>query len=445
MDIAYKYQEILNYLYSFIDLSVSRNLRYSVERFNLSRMNKFMSLLGNPHLQYDVIHVAGTKGKGSVCAMISSILAKAGYKVGFYSSPHMIDFCERIKVNNKNISRSDLVKVVSEMRSKIKKVEKLSTFEIITATAFQYFSNHRIKVGVIEVGMGGRLDATNIVNPLISIITPISYDHMKVLGKTIKKIAQEKAGIIKRSIPVILSPQSYTAKKTINQIALEKDSQVIDITKMYSFKQLEYSLQKQTFEIIPKTRRTHNNRELVYEIPLIGDHQIKNAITAFACIEYLKQVGYEINDKAIKSGFSNVRWPGRFEIIHNNPCLIIDGAHNRDSFKKLVKIITKYLSGKEIVLIFGVSEDKEVNQMLKIVKPYIKHIILTKSEHPRALGFDALKKIADEIMAGKYSLMAIEDIIPFIFSKNTPNTVYIASGSIFIAGAIKQLLQEEIK
>ena len=446
MELERKYQEALDFIYSFIDLSVSRDLRYSPERFDLSRMYSLMSKLGDPQLNFEIIHVAGTKGKGSICAMTASILKEAGYKVGFYSSPHMIDFRERIKVNNNNISRRSLVNYVIELRPIFNSIDKLSTFEIITSIAFKYFSKQEIDIAVVEVGMGGRLDATNIVKPIISIISPISYDHMKILGNSIPQIAREKAGIIKKSIPVIISPQIKLAKKEIEKIAIGKESQIIDISQEYSFYQMEYSLKNQTFVIKDKLRKLPDTKNQIYEIPLIGDHQINNAVTAYACAMHLRKLGYhKINEMAIKDGFIKVDWPGRFEIVNQKPLIIVDGAHNRDSISKLGKTIKKYLAAKEVILIFGVSEDKEVELMLKIINPYVDQFIFTKSNHPRALGLSALEKIATDLGLVDFSIEEIGDIISLILSDNEPDKVFIASGSIFIAGTIKQLIEDKGK
>jgi dihydrofolate synthase/folylpolyglutamate synthase len=404
MEIEREYQRSLNYIYSFIDLSITRNLRYSPDKFDLSRMYRVMSLLGDPQFNYDVVHVAGTKGKGSICAMTASIMREAGYKVGFYSSPHMIDFRERIKVNNIEISRQSINNYVIKLRPIFNSVEKISTFEIITAIAFKYFADQQLDIAVIEVGMGGRLDATNVVQPIVSIISPVSHDHMKILGNTIAKIAKEKAGIIKKSIPVILSPQKISAIEEIKIIAKRKGSLIIDTSEKYTFEQIDYSLEKQSFII--------------------------------------KELGYEINESALKNGFTKVEWPGRFEVVCQKPLIIVDGAHNRDSFRKIRNTIKKYLTGKKVTLIFGASEDKEVKLMLKIIKPYIEHFVFTKSGHPRALKVEKIEKIALNIDLNNYSISEIDSIIPLILRKSNQEKAYIASGSIFIAGAIKQLFSE---
>ena len=443
MDIEREYQRSLDFIYSFIDLSITRNLRYSPDKFNLSRMYVVMSLLGNPQLNYDVVHVAGTKGKGSICAMTASIMREAGYKVGFYSSPHMIDFRERIKVNDNEISKQSLINYVMKLRHIFITVDQLSTFEIITAIAFKYFADQQVDIAIIEVGMGGRLDATNVVEPIVSIISPISHDHMNILGDTIAKIAREKAGIIKKSVPVIISPQKESAKEEIKIIANRKGSFIIDVSENYTFEQINYSLEKQSFVIKEKLIYPSDTCNPIYEIPLLGDHQINNAITAFACILRLRKLGYEINENALKNGFSKVEWPGRFEVVCKKPLIIVDGAHNRDSFRKLRNTIKKYLAGKKVILIFGASEDKEVKLMIKIIKPYIEHFIFTKSEHPRALGLGELEKFASSLDLDNYSIRDIGSIVPLILRKSDQKNTYIASGSIFIAGAIKQLLTRQ--
>ncbi len=442
MEIEREYQRSLDFIYSFIDLSITRNLRYSPEKFNLSRMDKLMVLLGDPQLNYDVIHVAGTKGKGSICEMAASIMKEAGYKVGFYSSPHMIDFRERIKINNHDIPKKILTHYVTNLRHIINSVEKISTFEIITAIAFKYFADQQVDIALIEVGMGGRLDATNVVKPVVSVISPVSHDHMKILGNTIAKIAEEKAGIIKKSVPVILSPQKKSAKEAIERIANSKGSLIIDTSKIYKYKQIKFSLLKQSFMIIERASNLSVANSPIYEIPLLGDHQINNAITAYACIVQLRKIGYEVSENALANGFSKVEWPGRFEVICQKPLVIVDGAHNKDSFRKLRNTIKKYLGKEKVTLIFGASEDKEVRSMLQIIRPYIAHLIFTKSEHPRALGISELENFALNLDLKNYSTRKIDNIIPLILRKSKQDQVFIASGSIFIAGAIKQLLAE---
>jgi len=396
-------------------------------------MRDFLDLLDNPQQNYKVIHIAGTKGKGSTGAMIASILNRSGLKTGFYTSPHMIDFNERIRIGDEQISHQEIINYINKLKPMIERVPELTTFEIITGLAFKYFADRKIDYGVIEVGMGGRFDATNVVLPQLSIITSISFDHTKVLGKTLKKIAFEKAGIIKKGIPVIVSKQKSSPLEEIKRIAFERKARMVYAPDLYFVKTGQYSLKGQSF-----TLQRNKQKPIDIFISLLGDHQIDNAVTALACIEELRRQGIHIDSDAISFGFKNINWPGRFEVINNKPLVIIDGAHNLDSFRKLAATIRKYLPEQQVLLIFGVSEDKKVEKMLNIIKPIIKTLIITRSDHPRAMEINKIEGIAAHLN------------IPFVIEENIKNaigealvrsddlTAIVAAGSIFIAGAVKE-------
>jgi dihydrofolate synthase / folylpolyglutamate synthase len=433
-----QYQEALDYLYSFIDFSLTRNLRYSEEKFDLSRMTKLMDLIDNPQNDYDVIHVAGTKGKGSTCVMIASILIAQGYRVGLYSSPHMIDFTERIQIDNVQISPGEFVEFLGIMRSDIENVSNISTFEITTALALKYFSKKEVDIAVVEVGMGGRLDATNIVNPLLTVITSISLDHTKILGDTISKIAYEKAGIIKKDIPVVIGNQTQEAREVILGVAEQKESPIIDVFNEYNWEQKAYSLEGQQFQINLQNQAVH--RSFNFHLKLLGDHQLDNATTAYAVINHLPQ-RYEITEKAVQIGFQKTHWPGRFEILHEEPLIIVDGAHNPDSFEKLSQTIEKYLKAKRITLIFGASEDKDIRKMIEFILPYVDSIIFTKSDHPRAMTEKEIRNRLSTMVTGSFRFCDIEELIDEMMANK--NGTYIASGSLFIAGAVKEILQSK--
>ena len=431
------YQSTLDYIYSFIDFSLTRNLRYSAAKFDLSRMQDLMDLLENPQQSYAVIHVAGTKGKGSTCAMIASILSAQGYKVGFYSSPHMIEFNERIRVDDVLITNDEVVHLVEAMREKIEMVKGISTFEITTALAFQFFYEQRVDIAVIEVGMGGRLDATNIVHPILTAITSISLDHTMILGNTIAKIAKEKAGIIKEQVPVVIAKQSKDAKEVISNFARKANSQIIDIENELDWEQVAYSLESQSFRIVEK-KPERDSPSPIYSMHLLGDHQLDNALTAYAVVNNLPPQ-FHVSEQAIAVGFNKAQWAGRFEVISKFPFIIIDGAHNPYSFDKLALTIQKYLPGIKVTLIFGASEDKDVPQMIDIISPFVERIIYTRSDHPRAMTREDFLGILNPHQKQNFYFEELDSLISEI--KRNNDEIYLAAGSIFIAGAVKQMLQ----
>jgi dihydrofolate synthase / folylpolyglutamate synthase len=429
-----RYQSTLDYLYSFVDHSLTRNLRYSSEKFNLERMRSFVNLLGNPHLDYPIVHVAGTKGKGSICSLIANVLLTAKYKVGLYTSPHLQEFTERIKVDNIDIEKGDLINIVKEIRPEINKIKGLSTFEITTAVAFLYFSRIKVDIAVIEVGLGGRLDATNVVHPIVSVISTISKDHVKILGNTLIKIAKEKAGIIKNNIPVVISNQKPRIQQLFRTIAKANHSQLFEAQYQYQYKVTKQSLEGQDFIL------SNKNSELIrFHLPLLGTHQIQNAITAYSTIQVIRENGFSITDQNIIDGFASVKWPARFEILSKKPLLIIDSAHNTDSIQKLINTTKLFTPNKKIVLLFGTSEDKDVNGMLKILLPNVQTLITTQSIHPRALDAEEILSIAQEQGGIGISISSVDYALRKALENWDEKSVIIATGSIFIAAAIREL------
>jgi len=439
-----QYDEALNYLYSFIDYSLTRNLRYSADKFDLSRMARFVDHIGNPQNDYPVIHIAGTKGKGSTGAMITNILTCAGYKTGFYTSPHMIEFTERMRIGSRQIPKKRLIELVEAIKPYVAREKELTTFEIMTALAFQYFSLEKVDFAVVEVGMGGRLDATNVVNPAISVITSISHDHMKVLGATLTQIAGEKAGIIKAGTPVVIAAQKKSVMEVFYRAAEEKKSQVLKTNDILQIAKIDSSLGGQRFKIIPVLPFVQedlagmlNNKTLF--LPLMGNHQLENARTALVTVFELNRKGYVIGSAHIEKGLGTIEWPGRFELLSRDPLLIVDGAHNRDSFRKLKDTMDEYLRGKKKILLFGISEDKEVELMLKIIRPSVDTLVITRADHPRALAGEVIQKYAEKLGMQFIVTNKVEDGLDTALRICNSNTAIIASGSIFIAGAIKEI------
>jgi len=452
-----KYQEALDYLYSFVDYSLTRDLHYSPEKFNLDRMRALMEALGNPQNTFPVIHVAGTKGKGSTAAMIASMLMAADYRTGFYISPHLDDFAERIQVNRQPIPHAALVKLVDEIKPVVEKIGKLTTFEITTALAFEAFRRQHVDAAVVEVGLGGRLDSTNIVNPELSVITSLSMDHMKVLGDTLEQIAAEKAGIIKPGKPVISSPQLPDALGVIAAKAMESGSELTVVNRDVETRISKYSINGQWFIIkTPESRsgETVMNKRLFppefdkgvdFYIPLLGRHQVDNAATAITAVMKLRQLGYEISDKAMQDGLAKVVWPCRFEVISRNPLIVVDSAHNRDSAHKLRLAVQDYFPEKPITLIFGASEDKDISGMFAELVPVCSRVILTRSTHPRAAEMDSLIKSAGQYGCPLITAESIEIALEFSLNPGEPEGVILAAGSLFVAAAVRSAWFNRLK
>lgn len=450
MDIETAYQQALDYLYSFVDYSLTRNLRYSPEKFDLERMRALMERLGNPHQKYPVIHVAGTKGKGSVSALSASALRATGYKVGFYSSPHLVDFTERIQVNGEAISHSELVRLVEALKPHVALIDRLTTFELTTALGFLYFSEQKVDIAVIEVGLGGRLDATNVVTPLVSVITSLSYDHMAVLGNTLSQIAGEKAGIIKEGRPVVLAPQKEEARLVVEQVARERNAPLTQVGRDFLFAALTHTTQQQTMLVWPAQDQplmdefSESGGRTVWQpvrltIPLLGYHQVENAATAYATLQVARASGVRITEEAIFKGFSSVYWPGRFEFLQRTPPVVIDSAHNGDSALKLRLALDDYLPGLPIVLVFGASEDKDIHSMLSELLPRVRFMIATQSEHPRAIEADKLVEIARQFGTKAEAVLPFEKAMERALELADAEAGIVVTGSIFVAAAARDL------
>jgi dihydrofolate synthase/folylpolyglutamate synthase len=455
-DIEKAYQESLDYLYSFIDFSMKRNLRNAEKNFKIERMQAFMHLLGDPQFDYKVIHVAGTKGKGSVSAFCASAIQAAGFKVGLYTSPHMIEFTERIRINGEMITRDAVVSIVDKLKKVVAQIPEVTTFELTTALGFLYFSEQHVDIAVIEVGLGGRLDATNVVDPLISVITAISYDHTQILGDTLSKIAFEKGGIIKQGKPVVISPQKQEVIKRLKAICKERSSPMTIVGKDVLFGAESHSLDGQTFFVWTPDEQSQVNEfvnsggnvewtPLRFRIPLLGHHQVINAATAYAVLSKLKQLGIKISNAAISKGFSTTSWPGRFEIMRRQPPFVVDSAHNQDSALKLRQAIDDYFPGKPLVLLFGVSSDKDYAGILEELLPRSRQVIATQSIHLRALDAGEICKKVLTYGTPCEAIIPIENALQKAFEVAGDECLIVAAGSVFIAAAIKDIWAGIIK
>lgn len=401
-----------------------------VIKLGIERIRKILNKLDKPQNNYKTIHVAGTNGKGSVCQYISSILQKAGYKTGLYTSPHLIDFSERIKVNNKCISKEELTKIIKKIRPIIEEIknEKPTYFEITTAIAFEYFKQKKVDIGVIEVGLGGKYDATNIIKPMVSVITNVTLEHQNILGKTIEEIATQKAGIIKKETTVVTATKK-TALNIIKKEALEKNSPLIIVSKK-NWKRRFVSPQKQFFDI----KTNHNNFEI--ETIILGEYQGENISICISAIEELQKQGMNITKKDIINGIKYVSNEARLEIIQSNPFIIIDGAHNVDAIKKLSKTITKDFNYNRIVLVFGILKDKNIKKILRILTPISDEIILTQPSINRSADGKYLESIVKKIDDNKKTIVIknVEDAIKKSIILSSKKDLILITGSLHTAG-----------
>jgi dihydrofolate synthase / folylpolyglutamate synthase len=439
-DLAYNLA--LDYLYSFVDYSLKKNSELAKADFNLDRMHALMALLGSPEQKYPILHVAGTKGKGSTCALMASALTAAGFKTGLYISPHLQDYVERIQIDGQPISHTQLVELVKQVKPHVAAVPKLTTFEITTAIGFLYFAQQNVEAAVIEVGLGGRLDATNAVTPRVSVITSLSYDHMAVLGSTLTLIAGEKAGIIKPGIPVVSSPQNEEARVVLERVAEERHAPLTFVGRDVLFAAGEHSLDGQTLSVEIKKEAegrkqgAKNKQEsVILRLPLLGQHQIANAATAYAA---LKACGLVISDEAIAKGFARVKWPCRFEIVRREPPLILDSAHNVDSFEKLAQTLEDYFPNRPVLLIFGSSEDKDVAGMLSALKGRLRLVLATKAVHPRAYEPDKIVEIAKRLGIRAEAAAPVEKALARALDLAAGSgEIVLSAGSMFVTAEVK--------
>jgi dihydrofolate synthase/folylpolyglutamate synthase len=432
------YQQALDYIYSFIDYETQPRPR-DAANYDLRRMDELLARVGNPHLNTRTVHIAGTKGKGSVAAMISAVLTAAGYRTGLYTSPHLHTFNERIRVDDRLISDDEVVALVEKLRPEVEAVNRkatygvLTTFEVITALGFAYFRDRKVDAQVVEVGLGGRLDATNVVEAEVCIITSISYDHTEVLGNTLTLIAGEKAGIIKPGSTVISSPQAEEADRVIEQTCLDCKTSLVRVGRDVTWQGLEHSPAGQSFRV--------TGRKGSYElaIPLLGRHQLENAAVAVAAMEVMIEKGFRISAQDIAAGMAKVNWPGRLQVLSHHPLMVTDGAHNPYSARKLRESLREYFDFDRGILIIGTSSDKDIGGIVSELAPLFDRVIITRSTHPRAM---AAAKIADEFKRRGVETRMTEDIstaLPLALSLAGERDIICVTGSLFVAaGAIEQ-------
>lgn len=446
------YDEALAYWYRRIDFERKSPKPGDMK---LDRMRAVLRLLGEPHRRLRIIHVAGTKGKGSTSAILASVLRAAGYRVGLFTSPHLNDVTERIQVDGAAISRPELASRMEEIQSALRSLEddcdplSLPTFfEIGTALGFLHFDCRRVDIAIVEVGLGGRFDSTNVCDPLISVITNISFDHVALLGDKLALIAREKAGIIKTGRPVVTTADAPEALTVIEQIAHERQAPLTTLGRDFHF---DYEPgvfgwpQPQAGARFPRVRTTTAKKTWPWlSLGLHGQHQAANAAGVVAIVEQLRDLGIQIDDAAVADGFAKVVWPARLEVVGTKPLILIDCAHNVASAQALVDTLKQSctVKGKKR-LIFAISNDKQISEMLELLGPCFDHFYLSRySNNPRCMPPDKLAQMLEEAWpAARITLHdnAI-DALAEARSASAPDDLIVISGSVFLAGELRPLL-----
>jgi len=403
------------------------SLNIDVMRFGLAAISELLLHLGNPQDSYKTILIAGTNGKGSTAAMTASILHSAGYKTGLYTSPHLINVRERISVDNRKISASDFSKIITTVKKEID--QPATYFEVLTAAALLYFQRREIDIAVLETGLGGRLDATNVSLPLVSVITNIGFDHMAYLGNSLAAIAREKAGIIKQRGVCITAAKQKKVIEVLENICCRKKARLYRLGK-------DIQIKEQEDGSAAYSGLYSNFNDLT--VPLLGRHQLENAALALAALEITGLKGFPVDAAAIKKGLRNTRWEGRLEILCRHPLLVVDGAHNPAGINVLCRSLKNDFTYRRLILIFSALADKDYRKMLQQIVPQADQIILTQLQVRRALPvaniYEYVKKMGYQAIVTENISAALERA----FDLASEGDMICAAGSLYLIGELKQ-------
>ena len=422
------YDEAVQFVYGMIKPKPER-----LDADRPTRMKQLLSLMGNPQEQYPIMHVTGTKGKGSVCAMLTAALQANGYRLGLYTSPYLQDFRERIQVNRQLIPKTTFSEIVEDIQPFMKQVEGLGFPETVAAIAFQYFAQAGVDIAIVEVHIGGRSDATNMVEPLVSVITSISYDHMDVIGDTLEAIAQEKAGIIKAETPIVSAPQQPQVETILRETAKELDASITIVGKEW-----EYSL----YDYTTNETRIITNENAIYETNLLGGHQAENLAVVLATLDIIEELGFTLTKKQIQAGLKAVAWAGRMELIGR---VLLDSAHNAESLASLRESITILFPETRLVLVYTAKGSKDIRGGLAAILPIVHHLVLTRVEYPPTASLGQLETVVRDI-AFEGSMVAYETVGDALQSARQlagSEGLIVVTGSMYLVGEVRTLLGME--
>lgn len=415
------YSETLEYLYGLEKFGIV---------FGLDSIRWILSLIDNPHEAFKTIHIAGTNGKGSVAAMLAAVLRAAGYRTGLYTSPHLVSFTERITVDGAAISEEEVVELTQFIEGRIDSDRPFTFFDFTTALAFECFRRKGVELAVVEAGLGGRLDSTNVIGPMVSVITNVEFDHQDYLGSTIEEIAREKAGIIKEDAPVVTGAKG--AALAVLRGAAEKRTDLYALGE--AFRYVRKGEQLMSYE----------GMEVALEdvaVGLRGDHQLFNAALALCAVELLNARGLVLREEFMRKGLLSMDWPGRLELIHGSegkPQILLDGAHNPDGARALASFLRSYFSDRRKILVFGVMKDKDFRGMLAELLPVVQQVILTRPEIARA----AIPAEVAVCAPGAIITGSVREALGEALSATSSRDLVVVAGSFYTIGEAKELLDE---
>ncbi len=433
------YDESLKYLFS-LGRELAAPTQAAAAKFDLENISILSGALQRPEKKYRSVHIAGTNGKGSTAAFIESILRTAGFKTGLYTSPHLERINERIRVNGEEISDEEFAAAFTKIHTMIEELlaqGKLRAhptfFEVVTALAFEHFAKAGVQIAVFEVGLGGRLDATNILTPEVSVITRVDFDHENFLGHSLREIAGEKAGIIKAGVPVVLAEQRPEAREVILKRAMEMEAPAVERDKEFQVEEIEFEEGCVRAEVVE--RKSGERFEIAPK--LRGRFQLGNAINAIAVVRLLKERGAEIAEEIVEQGITDAIWPGRMEKLQSNPDVYLDGAHNPSAARELANFLRENFAGRRVTLLFAAMRDKAVDEIAGILFPHVAEVIFTQPKISRAISATQLAEMAGEYAACFRVIPDAETALEEALSSARCDDAIFVTGSLYLVGELR--------
>lgn len=423
-----EYQKSIDYLFSLQKFGI---------KFGLNSTENILAKIGNPHRKLRCIHIGGTNGKGSTAAMLSSILKQHGFRVGLYTSPHLVRFTERFRINDEEVSCQKMVEVFERVRAALDERQPPTFFEVVTAMALLYFAEQEVDWAIIEVGMGGRLDATNVISPKVSVITNVSYDHQEYLGNTLSAIAREKAGIIKDETPVVTGARQSVVVGVLKATSSKHRSPLFRIGADFRVRR---NTEDGSFQYQGLKRRWPS-----LDVNLIGSHQAGNAALALAALEVLENAGeISIDPAAVEKGLLNVYWPARLEILQQDPLIVLDGAHNPPGAESLRESLQQCFKYQNLHLVIGIMADKDIRGILRRLLPLAETAIFTQPRYSRADNPENLRRLARPYIQKHYVIPDPASAIQQAKLLAGPDDLICITGSLYFAGEVKELFGEPV-